>query len=130
MKKAIAIILCLLCVLFGIAQAETLYTLKDVQQTIMNNTPLSLSMGKDVEAELSGTVVEITDPQAGRILYRIETDGDGTKALILGYKNPCFIAASNDTANIGDKVTVNGKLNIVYSSYTVPFIGQATISVE
>ena len=131
MKKTITAVLILtLCLMLTAAQAETLYTLKSVQETIFRTAPVKYALGSDLYVELHGTVAEITDPGSGRILYRIETDEDGLTAALLGYDKPCFIVATNDIANVGDKVIVTGELNTIYSSHAVPFIGQASITLE
>ena len=129
MKKVITFILAFVLLLSLSGLAEPLRSLMAVQDEMYFYTIWEMVNVKDIEVELTGTVAQIMrdDYGWGRI-YRIETPGDGRNALAFGFENPCFLARSyDDWFEVGDLVTVTGELNIMYSSYLIPYIGQAHV---
>lgn len=127
MKRITCVLLCTLVLAMSCAAAETLTTLADVQKVLHNTHPHDLLYGPDITVSLTGTIVEVT-PANGWDVYRIECASDGLSASMLGYDKPCFVTWGFDM-HVGDHVRVNGKLNNLYSSPLVPFIGQADITV-
>ena len=126
MKRIIALALLLIFALAAVCSAETLTTLKAVQDTLLSTAPRQLLYGADVKVSLTGTIVEVT-PAYEWFIYRVECPGDGSSALILGYDEPCFLTRGYDL-ELGDTVRVTGVLNVLYSSHLLPFIGQAELT--
>lgn len=127
MKKVITIMLILAITLTLAASAETLTTLKQVQDYILDIRP-RFEMSKDTYVTLTGTVAEIISAYDKWYVYRIICDEDkAQEAYMFGYDAPCFYTWGFDLA-VGDRVRVDGKLNILYSSVLMPFIGQAQIT--
>lgn len=130
MKRLFVLILVLALAFASVAGAETFRSLQKLQDEMYFSTFWELVNVKKLEVELTGTIVEILrDDYAWGRIYRIETPGDGQKAYVYGYENPCFLARSyDDWYEVGEVVTVTGELNAIYSSYLLPFIGQASVS--
>ena len=128
MKKIIAFILVLIFAL-SVASSETLFTLKDVQNKLLNTDPRELLYGPDVYVVLDGTVAEVRSVKDEWYIYRIECDEENaTRSILFGYEKPCFFIFGFDLS-VGDKVHVEGELNIVYSSYATPFLGQTQVTI-
>lgn len=130
MKILITIIITVALAFAAVAGAETFRSLQKLQDEMYFSSFWELVNVKKLEVELTGTIVEILrDDYAWGRIYRIETPGDGQKAYVYGYENPCFLARSyDDWYEVGEVVTVTGELNAIYSSYLLPFIGQASVS--
>ena len=127
MKRLFVLILVLALAFAAAAGAETLTTLKQVQDVIMQGSTLDLLYGADVNVSLTGTVAEIINVEDLWYIYRIECNEDAARdAYIFGYA-PCFYTRGYDLS-IGDYVRVDGKLNILYSSPMVPYITPSNIT--
>lgn len=125
MKKRITVIFCLILVCCtATAYATTFFSLSQLQKYIFNHSPASM---EEQRVKLEGTISEIVwcgannhydmtllveDPDASVPV------GEDTPRLTVHFRlhvDPIPFA-------VGDKITVDGTLNGLYSSYMVPCI--------
>lgn len=130
MKRLICALIALLLVI-SCASAEYITSLKEVQTILQTTNPRQLIYGENIYCRLNGTIVEALSIHGGDwYIYRIECDEEGAQtALIYDYDKPCFRARGYDF-EIGDVVVVEGFINVMYSSITVPYIGDAKIILQ
>lgn len=127
MKKSIVLILVLALAFASAASAETLTTLKQVQDVIIQSSTRALMYGADVNVRLTGTVAEVISVEDLWYIYRIECDEDDARDVYMFGYAPSFYTRGYDL-NIGDFVRVEGKLNILYSSPLMPYITPSNIT--
>jgi len=131
MKKLLSLVLVLL-LLFSAASAsgETFYTLKDLQGYIYNHPPVYFS---EPHLVIDGTIKEIiyTGPNNhwNMTLAIDEPDAEAplwsdTPLLTVHFR----LHLDEVPFQVGDRITVDGTFNPLYSSFMVPFVKANTIN--